>query len=274
MSKVIIDAKNKSSFIDFKELYQYRDLFWTLAKRDFKVRYAQSYLGILWVIIQPIVNIVFAFFILGLSSHELNAGEKFIYSSSAVALWTYFQFVLEQSGGSIISSRNLIQKVYFPKLIVPLSKAILGFIDFGVALIILVILMIYYHVDVQANLVFAPLFILSTIISALGIGLLISALSVKYRDFKYMSPFLIRLGYMLTPIIYSFQDISNDWPAWLKYLYFLNPMAGSVEGFRWSITGIGEFQTLYFLSLASGGIVFIYGFYIFSKMNFKMADLV
>lgn len=274
MARIVIEAKAKRKLIELSEIKRYKDLFWMLAKRDFKVRYAQSYLGILWVFVQPIVNTVFAYLILSVDDNGIDAGMKFILASSAVALWTYFQFVLDQSGGSIIAARNMIQKIYFPRIIVPMSKAILGLIDFSVAILLLVCVIIYVGHSPSLNMLFAPVFILTAIFSSLGFGLIISSLSVKYRDFKYMSPFIVRIGYMLSPIVYSYDSVSIAWPQWLQWLYFLNPMAGAIDGFRWSLTDIGEFQSLYLISLVMSLVILIAGFWYFAKTEHKMADLV
>ena len=169
--KTIIEAGKGRFSIDLKELFRYKDLFWTLTKRDFKVRYAQSYLGFLWVFAMPAVNIAFAYFIRGATAEGMSKELTLVYSSAAVALWTYFAFVFEQAGGSIISSQQMIRKIYFPRLIAPLSKAILGFIDMGVAMLILAVVMIAAGVSPPMEVVYAPLFILMAGVICFGNGI-------------------------------------------------------------------------------------------------------
>src|SRR5690606_6819957 len=188
--------------------------------------------------------------------------------------WTYFSFVFEQSGGSIIASQQMVKKIYFPRLILPISKALLGLVDFFVALMILIIMVLIMGYVPSSNSLFGVIFILITMIAALGIGLWISALSIRFRDFKYASPFLVRVGYMVSPVIYSSASITDGMSETFKFIYFLNPIAGAIEGFRWSITGIGEFSNMYFLSGITGVVLLLSGLIYFKRVERKMADLV
>lgn len=276
MTKIIIDASKTKLLPNFRELYRYRDLFVTLSWRDFRVRYAQTSIGILWAVVQPVITI----FILSLVFTEL-AGVKTpvpgpLFIAAGMAVWSYFSFVMTNSGDSIISSQDMIKKIYFPRLIIPLSKAVVGLIDLGISILILIILMIYYNEDVTltGNAWMAPLFILMGMIAALGVGIWLSALTVRFRDFKHVVPFMVQIGLYITPIAYPSTFVTEKLPTWAANLYFLNPMAGVIQGFRWSLFGGEAPGTFTWISLAMILFIFVTGILYFTKVEKTMADYV
>lgn len=274
MSKTIIDAEHEGLGLNFKELYRYRDLFMTLTYRDFKVRYAQTFLGFAWAFIQPVVQLAIMFFVFGVVADiKVAYAPTLLFIMAGQVSWSYFSFVMTQSGNSIIGASGMISKIYFPRLIIPLSKAVLGFIDFGIAFLLLIGIMIYYQFVPSINIVFLPLYILLTILTALTVGIFLSSLTIRYRDFQHMIPFMVQIGYYLTPIGYPFIDrpeITN----WMKMAYYMNPMAGIVEGYRWSILG-GPLPNPYcYISFGVVTIMFVLSLYYFRKTERIMVDII
>ncbi len=269
-----ISASDSNLRLNLRELFSYKDLFFVLAYRDLRVRYAQTFLGLLWALIQPlttliIISVVFGRFV------KIDTGEipYPVFAVTGIALWTYFSFVLSQSGSSIIGSQEMVKKIYFPRLVIPLSKAVVGFVDFGVAILLLIALFIYYEIIPSSNIVFLPLFIILTIVSSLAVGIWLSALTIRYRDFQYVVPFFVQFGLYVTPIAYPSEMVIENLPSWATFLYHLNPMAGIVEGFRWCLFG-GELATGYFMiSITFVFIIFIGGIYYFKKIERVMADI-
>ena len=274
MSKKIIDADKSKIIPDFSELYQYRDLFYTLAWRDFRVRYAQTTIGLLWALVQPVVTLAILSLVFGRFVGVETDVPHILFTVAGTSIWTYFSYVLTNSGSSIISSQDMVKKIYFPRLIIPLSKALVGFIDFGISLLILVVLMVYYQITPSVNLWIAPLFILSGIIAALGVGIWLSALTVRFRDFQHVVPFIVQIGLYITPIAYPAEFAVKNLPNWAAKIYFLNPMAGVVQGFRWSIFGGEAPGVLTYVSLLMILIIFISGLFYFRKIEDEMADFV
>ncbi len=274
MSKKIIDARDRNYFPDFKELIRYKDLFFTLAWRDFRVRYAQTAIGLLWAIIQPVVTLTILTLVFGTFVGVKTDVPHVVFTVAGTSVWTYFSYVLTNSGSSIIINQNMVKKIYFPRLIIPLSKAVVGFIDFGVSILILIILMIYFGIVPSGNLWAAPLFLLLGVLAALGVGIWLSALSVRFRDFQQVVPFMVQIGLYLTPVAYPAEFAVRKLPDWAATVYYLNPMAGVVEGFRWSLFGGAPpgFYTL--ISIFVVFFVFISGLFYFARVEKEMADYV
>tara|TARA_X000000950_G_C13900794_1_gene654812 strand:+ start:557 stop:1375 length:819 start_codon:yes stop_codon:yes gene_type:complete len=271
--RVIINSKKKK-FINFKELVRYKDLFFTLTWRDFRVRYAQTTIGFLWAIIQPLLTLLILYLVFGKFIGVNTKIPHLVFTMSGISIWSYFSFVMTNSGNSIISSQNMVKKIYFPKIIIPLSKAMVGFIDFGISIFLLVVLMIYYGVEFSNNLYFAPIFILFGIIAALAVGIWLSALSVRYRDFQYIVPFFVQIGLYITPVAYPASFATEKLPSWAQKLYFLNPMAGVVQGFRWSVFGGESPGSLVVLSFLMIIFLFISGIFYFGFIEDEIADFV
>jgi lipopolysaccharide transport system permease protein len=271
MQKLVIDASQKSLSLNTKELFHYKDLFIILAYRDLRVRYAQTFLGILWAVLQPLCTLLIFVLIFGKGMKiETGAVPYPLFALSGLSAWTYFAFVMTQAGNSIIGAQSMIQKIYFPRLIIPLSKAVVGLVDFVITLLFIIVLMAWYHFTPSGNIVFLPIFILFTIVSALGIGIWLSALTIRYRDFQHILPFMVQLGLYATPIAYPASII----PERYQLLYHLNPMVGVVESFRWSIVGGNMPNQFAWISFGVAIVLFVSGLLYFRKVERVMADIV
>jgi lipopolysaccharide transport system permease protein len=275
MHKTIVEAGRSALRLNLKELVEYKDLFLILAYRDLRVRYAQTFLGLLWVVIQPLFTLTIFTVVFGRVAKVDTAGVPYpLFAICGMAAWSYFGFVLNQSGNSIISSQEMIKKIYFPRLVIPLSKAVVGFVDFGVALAFVVVLMLVYGFPPSANIIYLPVFFLLAVISALAVGIWLSALTIRYRDFQHVVPFLVQFGLYATPVGYQSQDVISNLPEWGTFIYYANPMAGVVEGFRWSILG-GVAPSIYsYFSFSVIIILFISGLFYFKRIERVMADIV
>lgn len=274
MIKTVIKAGKRSVFPDVKELIRYKDLFLTLSWRDFKVRYAQTTIGLLWALLQPIVTIGILSMVFGKFVGVETPVPHLLYTVAGMSIWTYFSYVLTNSGNSIISSQEMIKKIYFPRLIIPLSKAVVGLIDFGITFLILIVLMIYYQVAPSSNVWLAPVFVLIGMIAALGAGIWLSALTVRFRDFQHVVPFIVQIGLYVTPVAYPAEFAVQHLPKWASAIYFLNPMAGVIQGFRWTLFGGTPPDGLFWVSIVMVVILFISGLFYFRRVEDEMADYV
>lgn len=275
MYKLIVDADKKSFRLNLRELFHYRDLFLILAYRDLRVRYAQTLLGGLWAVIQPLATLLIFTIVFGRAVKVDTGGVPYpLFAVCGMAAWSYFAFVLNQSGNSIISSQEMIKKIYFPRLVIPLSKAMVGFVDFAIAILFIVILLIVYRFVPSAHIIFLPVFILLTIISALAVGVWLSALTIRYRDFQHVVPFLVQFGLYATPVGYPSKIVVQNLPDWASALFYVNPMAGIVEGFRWSILGGAPPATYAYISFGMVLLLFVTGLMYFKRVEKVMADIV
>jgi lipopolysaccharide transport system permease protein len=273
-SKVIIEASNSSFFPNLMELVRYKDLFITLTWRDFRVRYAQTTIGFLWAIIQPLVSLVILSLVFGKFVGVKTEIPHLLYTVSGLSIWGYFSFVMTNSGNSIINNQNMIKKIYFPRLIIPLSKAVVGLIDFAISFFIMILLMFYYQIVPSVNIWIAPFFVLMGIIASLSVGIWLSALTVRFRDFQFIVPFMVQLGMYITPIAYPAEFAIQKLPNWASTIYFLNPMSGVIEGFRWAVFGGLPPNHYTFISFGVIFILFISGIMYFKKVEEVMADYV
>lgn len=273
--RIIVDANKSKYSLNLKELLDYRDLFLIMAYRDLRIRYAQTFLGLMWAFLQPAATLLIFTVVFGKAVKVDTGGIPYpVFAITGMTAWTYFAFVLNQSGNSIIGQQEMVKKIYFPRLVIPLSKAVVGFVDFLIAFAILFVLMIVYSVPPSANIVFLPAFILLTIISALAVGIWLSALTIRYRDFQHVVPFLVQFGLYATPIAYPSETIIDNLPRWGTVLYYLNPMAGVVEGFRWSVLGGAPPNSLAYLSFGVVILLFVTGLIYFKRVERVMADIV
>jgi lipopolysaccharide transport system permease protein len=275
MEKLVVDASKPKWHINLKELWAYRDLFYILAYRDLRVRYAQTFLGLLWAFIQPLATLTIFTVVFGKVAQVETSGIPYpLFAVCGMASWSYFSFVLNQSGNSIIGAQEMVKKIYFPRLVIPLSKALVGFVDFAIALLFVVILMFYYGFIPSANIIYLPIFILLTIISALAVGIWLSALTIRYRDFQHVVPFLVQFGLYATPVGYQAKDVINRLPDWGSFIFYANPMAGIVEGFRWSLLGGDPPSVFAYFSFSIVILLFITGLLYFKRVEKVMADIV
>lgn len=275
MSKTtIIDAKHRQLFPSFSELKRYKDLFLTLAWRDFRVRYAQTTIGFLWAFIQPIVTLVILTLVFGRFAKVETPIPHVLFTTCGLITWTYFAYVMTNSGKSIIESQGMIKKIYFPRLIIPLSKAVVGLIDLSVTVLILIVLMFYYGIAPEATVWLAPVFLLIGMIAALGVGIWLSALTIRFRDFQHIIPFMVQLGMFITPVAYPAEKAAEQMPQWAMNIYYLNPMAGVVQGFRWSIFGGEAPGGMMFISFGMILILFVTSLIYFKRVEDEIADFV
>lgn len=273
--RIHVDAAHWKVLPDLRELFAHRDLFLTLAIRDLKVRYAQTVLGLAWAVVQPLATLVIMSLIFGRAVKVDTGGAPYpLFAIVGISAWGYFSFVLKESGGSIIGAQEIVRKIYFPRLIIPLSKAAVGFMDLLVALLMMVALFLWYGRAPGAQIVYALPYLLAIILIALGIGIWISSLTIRFRDLQHVVPFMIQFGLFATPVAYPARAITTALPDWAQTLYFLNPMAGAVEGWRWSVLGVGDPGGLCWLSLLSGALLFFTSFIYFRSMERVVADLV
>lgn len=220
--------------LQLKELWAYRELLYFLIWRDVKVRYKQTALGVAWAIIQPVFTmIVFSLFFGRLGKIPSDGIPYPIFSFAALVPWTFFAHGMGQASNSLVGSANLIKKVYFPRLSIPIASVTSGIIDFSIAFIVLLGMMLYYGILPTLNVIWLPFLLLLTVVTSLGVSLWLSALNVQFRDVRHVLPFLIQLWFFATPIAYPSSLLSEPW----RTLYSLNPMVGVVEGFRWALLG-------------------------------------
>lgn len=273
--RIVVDANKRGFSLNLKELLEYRDLFLILAYRDLRIRYAQTFLGLAWAFLQPAATLLIFTVVFGRAVKVDTGGIPYpVFAITGMTAWTYFAFVLNQSGNSIVTSQEMVKKIYFPRLVIPLSKAVVGFVDFLMAFAILFVLMAIYRVTPSPNIVFLPGFILLTVVSALAAGIWLSALTIRYRDFQHVIPFLVQFGLYATPIAYPSETIIDNLPRWGTVLYYLNPMAGVVEGFRWSVLGGAPPNAFAYLSFGVMAILFVTALMYFRRVERVMADIV
>ena len=224
----------------WRDLWSFRGLFWFLAWRDILVRYKQTVIGIAWSVLRPLLTLGAMALIGWLFSSSVPDGvPRLLLVGAATLPWTFFSSAFSEASGSLISNSNLLTKVYFPRLIVPTSTVLVCLIDFLISFVILLVLMAAYRFAPGMEIVFLPLFLLLALITALGSGILIAALNVKYRDFRYVVPFMVQFGLYISPIAFSSADIFSNprIPEVVKVIYALNPMVGVIDGFRWCLLG-------------------------------------
>lgn len=243
----VIKPSSKFHFIDFYELWLYRELLLTFVKRDLKVRYRQTIIGGLWAIIQPFTTMVIFSFFFGHLAQISSGGVPYpIFSYSGLVLWVYFSNAVSSASGSMVANAGLITKVYFPRIIIPIATTITGLVDYAIAISIIIILMSYYHITPTLSLLILPITVFMTWLLAIGIGLWLSAMNVKYRDVGYVLPFFIQLLLFVTPVIYPTSIAPN-----FKNLLMLNPMTGIIEAHRAMILG----STINWVGLAISAII-------------------
>ncbi|MFB2921970.1 MULTISPECIES: ABC transporter permease [Aerosakkonema] len=259
----------------WKDLWRYRELFYFLAWRDILVRYKQTAIGIAWALIRPFMTMVVFTVVFGKLAglaYKTPTVNYPILVFAAMLPWQFFANALTECSNSLISNANLISKVYFPRLIVPASAVIVSFVDFMVSGIILLALMAWYNFVPDWRILTLPLFILIAFAAAMGAGLWLAALNVKYRDFRYIVPFIVQFGLYISPVGFSSSIVPQQW----RLLYSLNPIVGVIDGFRWAILG-GEFK-LYWpgfsLSLALVALLFASGIWYFRKTERTFADVI
>jgi len=254
------------------ELWEYRELLYFLVWRDIKVRYKQTALGASWAIIQPVFTmLVFSLFFGHLGKIPSDGIPYPIFSFAALVPWTFFANGLGQSSNSLVGNANLITKIYFPRLIVPLASVFSGIVDFLLAFVVLLGMMLYYGLVPTLNVLWLPLFVLLALVTSLGVGLWFSALNVEYRDVRYVVPFITQFWLFATPIAYPSSLLPEPW----RTIYGLNPMVGVVEGFRWALLGTNTAPgPIIAVSSAAALVILLTGAFYFRRMERTFADIV
>jgi lipopolysaccharide transport system permease protein len=268
---MIIEPPRGWQLLDLKELWIYRELLYVLTLRDIKVRYKQTALGFSWAIIQPVMMmVVFSIFFGSLANMPSDGLPYPIFVYAALLPWTFFANAITSSANSLVGSANLVSKVYFPRLIIPLSAVGSGLVDFAIAAAILLVLMLYYGVSWTPNLLMAPILVLGAVLTALGVGTCLAALNVAYRDFRYVVPFLVQFWMFATPVVYPASLVPVQW----QWALYLNPMAGVIEGFRSAFLG-RPFDVLgLLLSFSVAAVLFVSGIVYFGKVERRFADVI
>jgi lipopolysaccharide transport system permease protein len=269
----IIKPSRGWSWLDLRELWRYRELVYFLVWRDVKVRYKQTLLGAAWAILKPFLSmVIFTIIFAGLARLETDGAPPPVFYYAGLLPWVLFQDGVTKAGNSLVTGSNLITKVYFPRIAIPLASVVAGVVDFALAFLILIGMMLYYGVVPTSAMWALPLFLILALITSLGVGLWLSALNVSYRDIGYVTPFLVQAWLYASPVVYSTSIIPE---GWARIVYGLNPMAGVVQGFRWGILG-GEAPTTSLLALSVGVALFLLlsGILYFRRTERTFADVV
>lgn len=272
-NKVVIKPHKGWVPLNLMDLWSYRELAYFLTWRNIKVRYKQSVLGILWAVIKPFLTMVVFAIIFGNLLNVPSDGVPYpIFSYAATLPWELFAASLTAVGGSMVASGNMISKIYFPRIILPISSVLSNLVDFAIGFVILIGMMIFYKIPLTVNVLWTIPFILLAMITALGVGLWLAALMVRYRDISYITGFLTTLWFYASPVIISTNTIPDRW----RLVYSLNPMAGVIMGFRYSLLGISFPIPVYGILLSAGIalVILVSGLYYFRRMEKDFADMI
>jgi len=258
---------------NLRELWRFRELIYFLIWRDVKVRYKQTLLGAGWALLKPfLAMVVFTVIFAGLADLDTDGIPPPIFYFSGLLPWVLFQDGATKAGNSLVASSNLITKVYFPRMAIPMALVVAGLVDFALSFLVLIGMGVYYHVQLTAAAALVPIFVGLALLSTLGVGLWLAALNVTYRDVGYVIPFLMQAWFYATPVVYSTTLIPS---GLAQVVYGLNPMAGVVQGFRWAIVGAGPPPTgLLAMSLLVGILLLASGVVVFRRMERSFADIV
>lgn len=269
--QLIIRATKGWRGVDIKELIRYRDLLWFLTLRGLKAKYAQSILGVSWAVIQPLFStLVFTVVFGSLAKIESNGAPYFLFSFTALVPWTFFANTLTESSNSLVSNANMISKVYFPRLVLPLSSVFSKGVDFLISFFILLCFLIFFRLIPGWQIVLLPWLLCVLLMTSLGIGMILSAMAVQYRDVKHAMTFAVQLLMYAAPVVYPTTNVPQKW----QFVYACNPMVGVIEGFRSIFLGTISFPFFWMgLGTLVSAIVFIYGLFYFRKMERVFADV-
>lgn len=269
----VIKPSTGWSALNLRDLWVYRELVFFLTWRDIKVRYKQAALGIAWAVLQPLFTMIVFSVILGnfLGVPTENNIPYPVFSFVALLPWQLFANTLQRAGTSLVSSANLLTKIYFPRLVIPIAAVGAGLVDFFISLLVLFGLMLYYRLPFTLNMLWLPAFMLLALITALAVGLWLSALNVQYRDVQQMIPFIIQAWFYISPVVYSAAVIPSER---LRLIYALNPMAGVIQGFRWALLDTAPPDASLAVSAGVVTLLLISGLYFFKRMERVFADIV
>jgi len=273
---VVIEPTRGLASLNLRALVEYRELLYFLVWRDVKVRYKQTALGVAWVVLQPVIStVVFTLLFGGLLKVPSGGAPYPVFALAALLPWTYFAGSLSRASASLVGSSHLITKAYFPRLVIPLSSVLGGLVDFAVGFVVLAVLLIVYRITPTPAVLLLPAFLLLALLTALGFGLWLGALNVRYRDVNYLAPFLVQIWMYATPVVYGATLI----PQRFRWLLALNPMAGVAEGFRWAVLGgrLADARPpggLFFVSVGLTLLVLVSGAFFFRRTERSFADVI
>jgi lipopolysaccharide transport system permease protein len=258
--------------LPFGELWNYRELLYFFVWRDIKIRYKQTLIGAAWAVLQPLLAMAVFTLFFGRLAHMSSEGLPYqVFSYCGLLPWMYFAAALQNSTNSIVDNQRLVTKVYFPRLALPIASVFASLVDLAISFVMFGVLMIYYRVQPGWTIVWFPAFLALAVLTAMGVGLWLSALNAIYRDVRYVLPFLVQFWLFASPVVYSSSIVPAKW----RWLYGLNPMAGVIEGFRWSLTGHGDPPgRMVFVSAAAVIAILLGGIAYFQKMDATIADVV
>ncbi len=258
--------------LNLREVWNYRELLFFLTWRDIKVRYAQAALGISWAILQPLLTMVIFSVIFGNLAKLPSDGIPYpVFSYVALLPWQLFAGALQRAGTSLVGNANLLTKVYFPRLVIPFSAVLAGLVDFSLGFLVLSGLMLYYQVQLTWTALWLPFFVLLALLTALAVGLWLSALNVQYRDVQHAIPFIVQAWMYASPVAYSAGLVPS---GWMRVVYGLNPLAGVIQGFRWALLGAAPPDELMLISVIMVFLLLASGLYYFKRMEKTFADVV
>lgn len=267
----VIEPPKGWHMLNWRELWAYRELLWVLTARDIKVRYKQTVLGAAWAIVRPVLTMLIFSVVFGTLAKMPSDGFPYpVFVYAALLPWTFFATAISTSGQSLVGSTNLVSKVYFPRLIIPLSSIGAGLIDLAISTGILLLMMLWYGVGWSVNLLAAPVLLMAVIFIALGVGTLLSALTVAYRDFTHLTPFIVQIWMYITPVIFPVSLVPERW----QWLLYLNPMTGLIEGFRSAFLGKAFDMQGLGISFAMAVVIFVIGVTYFEKVERRFADII
>jgi homopolymeric O-antigen transport system permease protein len=270
-SVTVIESKSGWQIINFKELKEYRDLFYFLVWRDIKILYAQTILGFLWAILQPLIQILIFTIVFGKVAKIPTEGIPYIlFSTVAIIPWTYMSQSMSQSSQSLVTGQNMLGKIYFPRLIFPLTSVLAKLVDFGISMLIILGVILYYRVVPTWNLLFFPLFVALMMSLSAGVGMWLSAMAIRFRDVKHAMPFAVRMLMYTAPIVYSASSIPEKW----RFLYSLNPIVGVIEGFRACLLGTTMPWIYIWPGIVTGSALLLSGAFYFKRMERVFVDVI
>lgn len=272
LRETVIEPSHRWQIINFRELWEYRELLFILALREVQLRYRQTFLGVAWVILQPLVTtVIFTFIFGGLLGADSENVQYELFTFAGLLPWNIFSQSLQRGGISLTRDIRLITRIFFPRVIIPIANALSTLVDFCVSLLILFILLLIYQQPISLSILILPALLVLTMMLSIGVGVIFAALNVYYRDFTYVLPFVIQVWMFASPLAYSTLIIPDS----LSWLYKLNPMVGVIDGFRWAIFQSTEFPTNSILySCAISLSIFIIGMLIFKRLESRFADVI
>lgn len=272
LPRTIIRPSRSWATLRLGDLWQYRELLYFLTWRDVKVRYKQTVIGAAWAIVQPFFTMVVFTLFFGKLAKIPSEGVPYpIFSYTALLPWTFFSQAMNQSSNSLVGSASLLTKVYFPRLVIPLSATLAPLVDFAIAFMVLTGMMFFYQIYPGVAIIWLPAFMVLAFTSSLGVGLWLSAMNVQYRDVRYVIPFLTQLWLFATPVIYPSSLLQGPW----RFILGLNPMTGVVEGFRWALLGLGDTPgEMIWASTGVSLLLVVTGLIYFNRMEKTFADVV